>query len=169
MSLNDDLRLLVRQEQALQFPQFDENTAWQLGSLIYDQARARSLPLVIDVRRFDRPLFLAALPGITSDNHAWIKRKNNTVKYFLRSSYRIKYELALENTDIAKEHHLSPVDYAGVGGGFPIIVQGVGVIGSVSVSGPPDRQDHQIIIDSLCELLGHDRHALSLSSECPFT
>ncbi|WP_257220755.1 MULTISPECIES: heme-binding protein [unclassified Pseudomonas] len=92
-----------------------------------------------------------------------MRRKTNTVQRFLRSSYRIRYQLALENQDITQRYYLSPADYAGVGGGFPIIVKGAGVIGSVTVSGLPDRQDHQIIVDALCQLLGHDRDALALA------
>ena len=57
---------------------------------------------------------------------------------FLRSSYRIAYQLALEKKDIVQRYHLSPADYASCGGGFPIIVQNAGVIGSVTVSGLPD-------------------------------
>ncbi|MNJ53392.1 hypothetical protein D3C77_487770 [compost metagenome] len=122
---------------------------------------------MIDVRRFDRPLFFAARPGITSDNHDWVRRKTNTVQRFLRSSYRIKHQLALENLDITQRYYLSPADYASVGGGFPIIVQGAGVIGAITVSGLPDRQDHQLIVDALCEILGKDRDALALPAEEP--
>ncbi|QXI26624.1 heme-degrading domain-containing protein [Pseudomonas vanderleydeniana] len=167
MSLDDDLTRLIRQEEVLQFPHFDEGSAWQLGSFLYEQAVAEAWPLVIDIRRFDRPLFFAARPGITSDNHDWVRRKNNTVQRFLRSSYRLRYQLALDDQDITQRYCLSPADYASVGGGFPIIVRGAGVIGSVTVSGLPDRQDHQIIVDALCQLLGHDRDALALPTECP--
>lgn len=168
MNLNDELALLIRQEETLQFPRFDEDTAWQLGSFLHQQASSNSWPLVIDVRRFDRPLFFCAGRGITSDNLAWVDRKNNTVQRFLRSSYRIRYQLALEGLDISERYCLSPADYASVGGGFPISVRGSGVIGSVTVSGLPDRQDHQIIVEALCELLGHDPDTLALSPECPF-
>lgn len=168
MSLTDDLAILIRQEQILEFPQFDEDTAWRLGTLLYDRATTQSWPLVIDIRRFDRSLFFAARPGITSDNHDWVRRKTRTVQRFLRSSYRIRYQLALENMNITERYYLSPAEYAEVGGGFPIIVKGAGIVGSVTVSGLPDRQDHQIIVDALCELLGHNRDELALSAECPF-
>lgn len=168
MNLADELALLVRQEEKLQYSRFDETTAWQLGAYLYDQAAAESWPLAIDVRRFDRPLFFAARPGVTSDNLDWLKRKQRTVQRFLRSSYRIRYELALEKQNITQRYHLAAADYSNVGGGFPIIVKGAGVIGSIAVSGLPDRQDHQLIVDALCELLGHDRGALALPEGCPF-
>ncbi|GAB7528243.1 heme-degrading domain-containing protein [Pseudomonas sp. 3A(2025)] len=155
MSLTDDLNTLLKQEQTLQFKRFDERTAWQLGSLLYDRATSHNWPLVIDIRRFDRTLFFAACPGVTSDNHDWVKRKANTVQRFLCSSYRMTHELALEKKTLTERYHLSPADYADCGGGFPLTVEGAGVIGSVVVSGLPDRQDHQIIVEALCDLLGH--------------
>ncbi|MBK5001330.1 heme-degrading domain-containing protein [Pseudomonas sp. S31] len=168
MSLTDELAVLIRQEETLQFPRFDETIAWQLGSHLYEQAADQSWPLVIAIQRFDRPLFFAAQPGVTADNLGWVERKQRTVHRFLRSSYRIRYQLALDKQDIAQRYHLSPAMYASVGGGFPLIVKGAGVIGSVTVSGLPDRQDHQIIVDALCRLLGHDRTGLSLATDCPF-
>ncbi|MGH8333550.1 MAG: heme-degrading domain-containing protein [Pseudomonas fluorescens] len=164
MNLTDELALLIRQEETLQFNRFDESTAWQLGSMLHERAVVEKWPLVIDVRRFDRPLFFAVRPGVTSDNHDWVRRKSNTVQRFLRSSYRIAHQLAIEQQDIQQRYHLSPVDFASCGGGFPIIVEGAGVIGSVTVSGLPDRQDHQVIVDALCDLLGHDRSELALAN-----
>ncbi|MGH8385628.1 MAG: heme-degrading domain-containing protein [Pseudomonas sp.] len=168
MNLKDDLALLIRQEEMLQFEHFDEETAWQLGAHIYGRAKTESWPLVIDVRRFDRPVFFAARPGVTSDNLGWVMRKANTVRRFLRSSYRLRHQLALENLDISERYHLSPAEYASVGGGFPIIVRGAGVIGSVTVSGLPDREDHQIIVETLCKLLDQDFDALKLAPESSF-
>ena len=49
------------------------------------------------------------------------------------------------------------------GGGFPVIVKGAGVIGVHSrVSGLPEREDHGVIVDALCDHLGIDRKALAL-------
>lgn len=162
MDLQEELELLNRQEQVLEFESFDESTAWQLGSLLYNRATVENWPLVIDVRRFDRQLFLAARLGITADNHDWVRRKNNTVQRFLCSSYRIARQLQLEGQDITQRYQLSAADYASFGGGFPIRVRGAGVIGSVTVSGLPDRQDHQIIVDALCTLLDKCSTTLSL-------
>lgn len=168
MSLTEDLARLIQQEETLQFPHFDEALAWQIGCNLYDQATENSWPLVIDVRRFDRQLFFAALPGSTTDNQEWVRRKTNSVQRFLRSTYRLKHQLALENQDITQRYYLSPADYTCAGGGFPVIVQGAGVIGSITVSGLPDRQDHQLIVEGLCLQLGHDPAALALSTESPF-
>lgn len=165
MLKNVDLPILIRQEQVLQFIQFNEEIAWQLGSAIYNRASAEKLPVVIDIRRFGNPLFFAARSGVTLDNHDWVKRKVNTVQRFLRSSYRIGHELALQNLDITQRYYLSPAEFTSAGGGFPLIVEKVGVIGSIVVSGLPERHDHQLIVDALCDFLGHDRKEFMLSEE----
>jgi uncharacterized protein (UPF0303 family) len=49
---------------------------------------------------------------------------------------------------------LSARDYASHGGSFPLHVEGVGCVGGVTVSGAPQREDHQIVVTALAELCG---------------
>jgi len=44
-------------------------------------------------------------------------------------------------------------------------VAGAGVIGSVTVSGLPQRMDHQMVVEALCAVLGQDFGALALARE----
>jgi len=48
------------------------------------------------------------------------------------------------------------------GGSFPIRVPAAGVIGSVTVSGVPQRSDHELVIEALCSELGRDYASLRL-------
>ena len=41
-----------------------------------------------------------------------------------------------------------------MGGGFPIYVKGVGVIGVVAVSGLTHTQDHQMAVEGVARMLG---------------
>ena len=66
MLIADDLARITVQEQELQFPSFDEETAWRLGGRIRALAVARGHGLVVDVRRVGQPLFYSALPGTAS-------------------------------------------------------------------------------------------------------
>jgi uncharacterized protein (UPF0303 family) len=56
-------------------------------------------------------------------------------------------------------------DYATHGGSFPLNVAGAGIVGSVTVSGLPQRADHELVVEALCALLGRDYAQLRLAAE----
>ncbi|TIN67922.1 MAG: hypothetical protein E5Y29_25000, partial [Mesorhizobium sp.] len=88
----DDIETIKRQEATLVFSEFDEAIAFEIGTAIRDRALAGNLPIIVDIRTFDRPLFYAALPGSNASNPDWARRKINVVKRFLRSTYRMVLE-----------------------------------------------------------------------------
>src|SRR6201985_828011 len=162
MPITDDLARIALQEQQLQFSAFDENTAWRLGSSVRARAVERKLCLGVDVRRFGQPLFYAALPGTTPDNVEWVRRKGNVTARFHRSSYAIGREMEQKQSNLFDRYGLPLADYAAHGGCFPIRVAGAGVIGSVTVSGLPERADHQLAVEALCAELGRGFETLRL-------
>jgi uncharacterized protein (UPF0303 family) len=162
MSLERDLEKLLAQEQQLVFKQFDAHAAWSLGMRLREMAVARSHPVVVDVRRFGQPLFYAALDGTTPDNLEWVRRKSNLVARFHRSSFSIGLKLQQQNTDLLEKYGIGSADYAAHGGSFPISVVGAGVIGSVTVSGLPQRADHELVVEALCGELGREYAELAL-------
>jgi uncharacterized protein (UPF0303 family) len=162
VALSNDLAAIRVQEETLQFSQFDEDIAWRLGACVRELAIARKFGVVIDVRRFGQPLFYCALPGTTPDNPEWVRRKGNIVARFHRSSYAIGLELQQSGSTLEDKHGLSVTDYAVHGGSFPLRVTGAGVIGSVTVSGVPQRSDHELVVEALCSVLGKDYIKLAL-------
>ncbi len=150
MAINDDLAKLALQEQALVLPHFDCDDAWRIGTTLRDLALQRKLAVAIDVRRFGHPLFYCALEGTTPANSDWVRRKSNVVAHFLRSSYLVGLDLRQKKTDLLEKHGLPFSDYAAHGGSFPIRVEHAGVIGSVTVSGLPQRDDHELVVEALC-------------------
>jgi uncharacterized protein (UPF0303 family) len=162
MPIADDLARIRVQEQELQFDSFDEETAWRLGNQLRTFAVARSLKIVIDVRRPGQLLFYTALPGTTPDNPEWIRRKTNVTARFHRSSYAIGLEMEEKNSNLFDRFGLPIADYACHGGSFPLRVRNAGVIGSVTVSGLPQRADHELAVEALCGELGYDFEALRL-------
>jgi uncharacterized protein (UPF0303 family) len=167
MSLASDIATLIRQEERLRFAGFDEGTAWDLGQRMRTAAVTRRLPLVIDIRHKGRPLFYTALAGTDADNPEWVRRKANTVLRFHRSSYRFGRELLAKVGSLRPDpdRALADADYAFHGGGFPIHVTGTGVIGAVTVSGIPQRDDHGFVVEMICEYLGLPPRELMLGAE----
>ncbi|MDE3105377.1 MAG: heme-degrading domain-containing protein [Acidobacteriota bacterium] len=161
-----DLAQITRQEATLRLPTFDADTAWQLGNLLRELALARNHNIVIDLRRFGQPaqpLFYSALPGTTPDNARWVQRKSNVVARFHRSSYAVGLSLLQSGMTLAERYDLPAAEYAAHGGAFPIHVPSAGIVGCVTVSGLPQRDDHNLVVEALCLHLGQDHASLRLA------
>jgi len=153
------LRQLLRQEELLQFTTFSNDDALQLGLRMLEEARLQGYGITIDICRNGQQLFHAALPGTALDNDEWIKRKNRVVNRFGHSSFYMGRHYASKNSTIEESALLDPAEYAAHGGAFPIIVRGVGPIGTITVSGLPQRDDHEFVVRMIAEYLGVDLSA----------
>jgi uncharacterized protein (UPF0303 family) len=168
MPLQEDLAAIIQQESTITFPGFTPDTAWQIGTTLRDLAIARKYSLVMDVRRFGAPhqqLFYCALAGTTPDNQRWVARKINVVARFHKSSYHVGRLLEQSGLSFNARYNLPEEDYAAHGGCFPIHVAGTGIVGSVTVSGLPQREDHNFVVEALCLVTGRDYAALRLPPE----
>ncbi|MGW2728125.1 heme-degrading domain-containing protein [Streptomyces sp. NPDC001494] len=145
---------LEGQERRLVFRQFTYDDAWTLGSLLVELARDRQAPVAIDIHRAGQQLFHAALPGSTPDNDAWILRKRRVVERYGASSYLVGARFRAKGTTFEESSRLDADAYAAHGGAFPINVENVGVIGTVTVSGLPQLQDHRLVVEALERFLG---------------
>ncbi|MFF4898392.1 heme-degrading domain-containing protein [Streptomyces sp. NPDC001068] len=147
--LTPSVEELEKQERRLVFRQFTYDDAWALGSLLVETARERQAPVAIDIHRGGQQLFHAALPGSTPDNDAWIARKRRVVERYGSASYLVGARFRAKGTTFEESSRLDPDTYAAHGGSFPITVENVGVIGSVTVSGLPQLQDHRMVVEAL--------------------
>ncbi|MGA4841685.1 heme-degrading domain-containing protein [Streptomyces sp. G45] len=140
---------LEEQERRLTLPRFTYDDAWALGCLLVELARERGAPVAIDIRRGGQQLFHAALPGSTPDNDAWLDRKRRVVERYGCSSYLVGSRFRAKGTTFEASSRLDPDRYAAHGGAFPVRVEGVGVIGTVAVSGLPQVADHALVVAAL--------------------
>jgi uncharacterized protein (UPF0303 family) len=116
------------------------------------------------VTLFSMPVFYAALEGSTPDNPSWVRRKRNCVFRFFKSSYAIGLTLARQDSTLQAKFGLPDTEFAPHGGSFPIVVKGTGCIGAVTVSGLPQREDHNMVVEALAAILGKDIGALKLDA-----
>ena len=158
----DDLEIIAEQERSLVLGHLDEQVVWNLGCCLRELALGRKGPVALDIRRFGQVLFSVSLSGATPDNAEWIRRKSNVVQRFLRSSYAIGLQLNRTGSSLMEKYGLGAADYAVHGGSFPLAVVGAGVIGSATVSGLPQREDHGLVVQALCALLQKDYSKLAL-------
>lgn len=162
MSLADDLVRMAHQEQVLIFPRFDASDAWDLGVRLREMAIARDAKLAIEVRLAGQTVFFCLMPGATPGNADWARRKRNAVERIHEASYRIGRGLEAKGQTLQDPHGLPMADYASHGGSFPIRVDGVGVVGSVTISGLPQREDHAMVVEALAAMCGEPLDGLRL-------
>lgn len=163
MTLEADIAQIARQEEALQFDSFNADTAWRLGNILRRLCVERGLAAVVDIHINGMPVFYCAIDGTTPDNPNWVRRKRNVVLRFFKSSYAMGLTLARQNTGLEEKFGVSTAEFASHGGSFPIKVKNTGCIGAVTVSGLPQREDHNLAVEALAELLGLDHDSIRLA------
>ena len=99
-------------------------------------------------------LFHLAMPGTSADNDQWIIRKCRLANRMQMSSFHVGTMLRCENTTLEERFYLSEVDYAPHGGCFPIYIKNTGMIGTITVSGLPQEEDHIVVVETIREFLG---------------
>jgi uncharacterized protein (UPF0303 family) len=140
---------LAEQETRLRLDRFTNDDAIALGLAVVESARAEGAAVTVDVRRGAHQLFHAALDGTSADNDAWVERKVRVVQRFGHSSLYVGVLLRVQGKTMEEAFLLDERDYAAHGGSFPIIVHGAGMVGTVTVSGLPQLEDHRIVVETL--------------------
>lgn len=154
MSEYDDLlQALRQQENELQFTRFTNDIALDLGMALLRAAKEQGKAVTIDITRHGQQLFHYAMPGTSADNDAWIRRKINVVNRFGHSSLYVGTTLKAAGQTMEEKYLLATPEYAAHGGAFPLIIRDVGVVGSITVSGLPQREDHELVVTTLRQFL----------------
>ena len=151
------LKTLLEQEQELQFTRFNETTAWQLGTQMVEHAMRENLSITIDITHGQHQLFHYSMPGTAADNDEWVKRKVRLVNRFGHSSFYMGQLLKHKGKTIEQSYLISESEFAAHGGCFPIIVKGTGMVGTITVSGLPQEEDHKLVIESIRAFLAKEK------------
>ncbi|KAI8062434.1 hypothetical protein BC940DRAFT_120579 [Gongronella butleri] len=146
---------ILEQEQRLQFKTFSSQDALNVGLLILDKVKNEydNRPVAIDITANGMQVFRYAMDGASPDNEAWIRRKSNAVVRFRHSSYWLGNSLIVKGRSLEAGSFISEIDYATHGGCFPLQVRNVGMIGTITVTGLKQWEDHGIIVAALEEYL----------------
>ena len=136
----------------LELPTFSPAEAVALGLLATDRALTEQLAIIIEVHHLGRLAYRAALPGSLPDSDDWIARKRRVVERYHRSTLATKVKYQERGTTFNEATGLSELEYAAHGGGMPIIVSGVGVVGGFYASGLPEVDDHRFLVSCLRDL-----------------
>lgn len=151
--VQERMQMLAGQENTLVFPKFDQEDAVAIGLKLFEKAKAEGKNIAVHISLNRRDLFHLSMDGCAPDNDVWLRKKENMVYRFLKSSFSTVTFCEMMGTDVFGFYALDPDSYAGAGGGFPITVEGAGCVGAICCGGMMPHEDHQIIVDVLKEYL----------------
>lgn len=139
---------LQAQENELVFASFSRADALKVGLKMLDLATHYPDPVAVEIVINGLVVFRHFTDGSLADSSLWLERKRNSVELMAMSSLRFKVWLDRYGRTL-EDRKLNPDDYA-AGGGFPILLTGTGMIGSICLSGlPNDLDDHAIVVEAL--------------------
>lgn len=147
------LDLLRRQEALLQFERFSNDMALDIGLKLVERAKAQKQIVTVEIARNGQLLFAHGMEGAPRDHLDWIRRKSNLANRTGHSSFYIHTEAVQNGLDHDAIPSFDPREYAAHGGAFPVVVKGTGQIGTITVSGLPGPDDHQLVVDVLKDYL----------------
>lgn len=152
--MNDTMRTLLKLEDELQFTKFTSEDALNLGLIFIKIAKELNQGGIgIKIERNRQVLFTHLMDGTMVENAYWYDRKKNVVDRYNHSSLFVEEMYKDMGTTFAESGLLNPENFQAVGGAFPLIIQNVGVVGSITVCGLTGELDHKICVDGIRQFL----------------
>lgn len=133
----------------LQFERIRNNDAVALGQLLVQLGVGRNLPIAIGISTPDHLLFRAALDGATPDNDHWLAAKSRTALRYRAPSLLVGLRARRGGGRFEDNPLIDLTTHAAHGGSFPLFIRGVGAVGTVTVSGLPQLDDHRLVVEAL--------------------
>jgi uncharacterized protein (UPF0303 family) len=135
----------------LQFAKFDNDDAFELGTIAGNLILERGLKLSVDIVIGDHHVYRAKLGASEQGSDYWLLRKGNVARDFGASSLLIKERhkaagTRFEDLDVDQEQ------YGAHGGAIPIRVNGE-IVATITTSGEHDLVDHEVAADAIAEYL----------------
>ena len=125
---------------ALQFASFSKDDALDLGLLLVELGRQRSLPIAVDITKGEQVLFHAALDGATPDNERWINAKKRTAQRYEVPSLLVGLRARAAGGRIEDNAWWDQYGVRRPRRGVPHLLRGTGAVAVVTVSGLPRRR-----------------------------
>ncbi|AIO42897.1 heme-degrading domain-containing protein [Burkholderia sp. AU19243] len=144
----------------LLLPHFNAAVARRIGEIAVNIASRRGLPIAVGIVGDETPLFYCALDGSGAHDSDAIRRRQNTVLRFGRSSLAVGAGFRRAGWSL-RSQGLSEDDYALDGGGVPLRVAGAGIVGATAIAGLGSEANHALVIECLRWHVGATALAMS--------
>ena len=165
LNVADDLRRIALQEERLRFETFGPETAWRLGTWLRDAAVARRAPIAIDIQAYGMPLFFCAHAGQHAGQRRLDSAQTEPGPAHVRQFVRDRFETRPARDDAAGADGTSAPRLRQPRREFSHLLVNGSCIGAITVSGLPQRQDHDLVVEALAAERKLDLSEIALPDE----
>ncbi|HIZ65009.1 MAG TPA: heme-binding protein [Candidatus Blautia pullicola] len=156
MTVEEVITVLAMQEEILQFNHFTNEDAWALGNLLVAESRKRGMDTAVEIRLNNGyTVFKYAGNTTNLNSQSWMDKMFATVRRMEKSTLLLYSDLK-KTEETLEDVGLDSKEFSCMGGGFPVRVEEVGVIGAILVSNQSHFINHDIIVKALSRYLHID-------------
>ena len=151
--IDNILKLVNEQEDMLRVDHFTNDDAWELGKTYVEKIKNEGIEMAVQIRKVNGNTIFSYFSGKTNLlNENWMDRKFNTVTMNEMSSFK-RWTITQYNNGKVEDQGLSSMDYAFVGGGFPVKLKNGELVAVILASNLPHEKDHKFIVEGLASWL----------------
>ena len=156
MTVEEVITVLAMQEEILQFNHFTNEDAWALGNLLVAESRKRGMDTAVEIRLNNGyTVFKYAGNTTNLNSQSWMDKMFATVRRMEKSTLLLYSDLK-KTEETLEDVGLDSKEFSCMGGGSPVRVEEVGVIGAILVSNQSHFINHDIIVKALSRYLHID-------------
>lgn len=137
-----NIKKLGIEDENLTLSSFSHQDALDIGLKIISLAKKDNVHISVHIEKNRVPIFTYLMDNTTEENYEWMHRKKRVVDHYQKNSAFIGDRFERLGIKHCTHSLLDPQYYQAVGGSIPIHVQGVGMIGTLTVSGLTSELDH---------------------------
>ncbi|MBR4471769.1 MAG: heme-binding protein [Erysipelotrichaceae bacterium] len=140
-----------KQKEGYVLKKFDHIDAFRLGEYICKKMIKETKRAIVHIEINKETVFEFLNSAANPNDRDWLMKKIRCVEYFHEASAAQHVKCIEKGLDPKREY--ADKDIAALGGAFPILVDGVGAIGVIGISGYEDSfDDHEAAIFGLKHL-----------------
>ncbi len=146
--------IVETQQNSLRFQEFTYTDAFSLGISVVERAKMfYEKPVAVRIDIDGVTVFYHLMEGTSLNNDWWMKKKLNGCMKTKESSFMNFLKIRASNRFDEFPWSKDEGSFALVGGCFPIVLLSGEQKGFLMVSGLPHPQDHQLMVDTLADVL----------------
>ena len=148
------LEEVIRQEKVCQLDHFTQKDVRKMAEITMSICDEYQMNFAVQIYLNGVTVYKYLPEGTGKLHEIWLQKKIETVLMMGGMSTMRIWAMGHEMGQVRKQDFYPSDNIVQCGGGFPIHVKGVGVIGVLAASGPGDQNDHEFCIEAFRRFKG---------------